>query len=395
METPNRIVVVGASAAGVSAVEALRAAGYAGRLTLVGAERGLPYDRPPLSKHLLAGAWEPERLLLRPAERYREIGVETRFGMRATGLDPQRRTIELETGDEIAFDGLIIATGASAIRLPLLDGLGGAYLLRTLDDALALQTLFRTGPRLAIVGAGFLGAEAAAVARSAGLEVTLIDPAAAPLAVRLGSALGAKVAELHRGHGVDLKMGVQVRGAVRSGNRVVGLELSDGTTSPCDAVIVAVGSRPDVDWLRSSGLPLGNGVECDCRCRAAEGIYAAGDVASWMHRGYGARIRIEHRSNAAEQAAVAARNLLGADEDFVPVPYFWSDQYDVKLQAYGLFPPGAEVHYLHGTPGSDCFVMAYTHEGRVTGAVGWNAPRPIRDAYAMLKAQMTPESLFR
>ncbi|SHM68323.1 Pyridine nucleotide-disulphide oxidoreductase [Streptomyces yunnanensis] len=269
--------------------------------------------------------------------------------MAATGLDVERRQARLAGGATIDFDGLIIATGVIPRRLPY-GGLNGVHVLRTLNDALALRAALLTGPRVVVVGAGFLGTEVAATARTMGLEVTLVEPE---------------------------HCGVPVRGLCEGGGRVTGAELADGSGLPADVVVLALGYVPATDWLTGSGLTLANGVVRDALCRAAPGIYAAGDVASWRNPGFGTRMRLEHRMNATEQAMVAVGNLLGDAQPFAPVPYFWTDQYDTKIQAYGIFPPDAELR-IDGDPQDGHFAAAYGRHGAVVGVRGWNAPRQVR-----------------
>ncbi|WEB44617.1 NAD(P)/FAD-dependent oxidoreductase [Streptomyces yunnanensis] len=376
-EGGKRIVIVGASAAGLTAAETLRRRGWDGHLTLIGDEARPPYDRPPLSKQILTGAWEPQRTTLRAPQELARLEIDLRLGRPATGLDVKRRQARLAGGATIDFDGLIIATGVIPRRLPHGD-LNGVHVLRTLDDALALRAALLTGPRVVVVGAGFLGTEVAAAAQTMGLEVTLVEPEPVPVRRPFGDRVGALVAALHRDHGTDLRCGVPVRGLCEGGGRVTGVELADGSGLPADAVVLALGSTPATDWLTGSGLTLANGVVCDALCRAAPGIYAAGDVASWHNPRFGTRMRLEHRMNATEQAMAAAGNLLGDAQPFAPVPYFWTDQYDTKIQAYGIFPPDAELRIIDGDPADGHFTAAYGRHEVVVGVLGWNAPRQVR-----------------
>jgi len=373
---PERIVVVGASAAGLTAAETLREKGYDGALTLVGAERHPPYDRPPLSKQILTGAWAPERAELRDAGAIGGLDAELLLGRRATGLDVAGRAVLLDGGDRRPFDALVIATGAAPRRLPGCD-LGGVHVLRTLADALALRECLLGGPRLVVIGAGFLGSEVAAAARRMDVDVTLVDPLPVPMRRQFGDRIGEMVGRLHRDHGARLRMGAGVAGFTGAAGRVVAVELSDGSVLDADAVVVAVGAAPETGWLAGSGLPLGDGVECDDRCRAAPGIYAAGDVASWDNPRFGTRMRVEHRQNATEQGRAVAAGILGDRRPFAPVPYFWTDQYDARIQAYGVFPPDAETAVVSGDPADRRFVAAYSMQGRVTGVLGWNSPREL------------------
>ncbi|ANZ20770.1 FAD-dependent pyridine nucleotide-disulfide oxidoreductase [Streptomyces noursei ATCC 11455] len=369
----NRIVIVGASAAGLTAAETLRRRGWDGTLTLIGEESRPPYDRPPLSKQILTGAWGPARATLRSQPDLARLRAGLRLGQRAVALDVPGRRVSLEGGESIGFDALVIATGVAPRRLP--DGdLAGVHVLRTLDDAIGLRAALRAGPRVVVVGAGFLGTEVAAAARAMGLDVTVAEPEPVPVRRPFGNRIGALVAELHRDHGTRLRCGVPVRRLRGAGGRVTGVELGDGTTLPADVVVMALGAAPATGWLEGSGLRLGDGVECDAYCQAAPGIYAAGDVASWPNAHFGTRMRLEHRMNATEQAMAVAGNLLGDATPFAPVPYFWTDQYDTRIQAYGIFPPDAEMRIVYGDTSDGHFAAAYGHHGRVVGVLGWNAP---------------------
>jgi NADPH-dependent 2,4-dienoyl-CoA reductase/sulfur reductase-like enzyme len=385
---PHRTVVVGASAAGLFTAETLRNRGYDGSLVLIGEEPHLPYDRPPLSKQVLAGAWEPGRATLRKEEELARLDADLLLGRAAAGLDAAGREVLLAGGDRIGFDALVIATGATPRRMPGAD-LDGVHSLRTLGDALSLRAHLLERPAVVVVGAGFLGAEVAATARGMGLNVTLVDPSPVPMHRQFGEWIGALVGRLHADHGTSVVCGVGVRRFLGGPGRVAGVELTDGSVLDADLVVVAVGADPAVGWLDGSGLRVGNGVECDSTCRAAPGIYAAGDVASWHNDRFGARMRLEHRLNATEQAMAVAGNLLGDDRPFAPVPYFWTDQYDARIQAYGIFPPGADVVVLDGDPAERRFVAAYVAGGRVSGVLGWNNPREVRGRRELV-AERTP-----
>jgi NADPH-dependent 2,4-dienoyl-CoA reductase/sulfur reductase-like enzyme len=373
----SHIVVVGASAAGLTAAEALRREGYTGELTIVGEEVHSPYDRPPLSKQILRGAWDEDRIVLRSAELLAELNATWILGTAAMALDPLARKLTLSDGRVLGYDGLVIATGATPRRLPFGHDLAGVHLLRTLDDTLALRDGLRAARSVAIVGAGFLGAEVAAVARELGLAVTMIDPLPAPMIRQFGAEMGALLAQLHHEHGVDVRCGTGVTALTGDGVRVAGVDLADGSHVPADLVLVAVGATPATGWLASSGLVIGDGVECDRYCVAAPGVVAAGDVASWDHLGVGRR-RLEHRMNATEQATAAAKNLLGQQIPFEPVSYFWTDQYDVKIQVYGRSGEDLDFRIVAGDPADGRFAALYGDGDRVTGALAWNLPRQAR-----------------
>jgi NADPH-dependent 2,4-dienoyl-CoA reductase/sulfur reductase-like enzyme len=364
----RRIVVVGASAAGLAAAETLRREGYDGTLTLVGDEPLAPYDRPPLSKQILAAKWEPDRLALRTSDALAALDLDLRLGVAATGLELADRTVELADGSALPYDGLIVATGVRPRRLPG----GGAHVLRDLDDALALRERLTPGRRLVVVGAGFLGAEAAAVAWQLGVHVTLLEPAPVPLAHAIGTEVGRMLTQAHLERGVNLRCGVTVNEVTENGVR-----LADASEIQADEVLVAVGSLPNTEWLAGSGLTVGDGVVCDEYCEAASNVYAAGDVACWYNPLFGTSMRIEHRTTAAEQGMAAARNLLATPEarkPFAPVPYFWSDQYDMKIQAYGYLRGHDEVAVVDGELMDRRFVAAYRTGDRVTGALAVGMP---------------------
>ncbi|SEG88103.1 Reductase C-terminal [Nonomuraea solani] len=378
MTPPESILIVGASAAGLSTAEALRRHGYQGRLTMLGAELHAPYDRPPLSKQILAGDWEPARAQLRERAQLDALGADLVLGEPAVALDAATRSVTTASGRVLRAGAVVIATGLTPRRLPGQDGLAGVHGLRGLDDALALRAHLTAAKRLVVVGEGVLGAEIAATARAMGLDVTLAGMGHALLGDQVGDVVGAMLGRLHTARGVRLRLGVAVEGLVGDGGRVTGVRLVTGELLPADAVVVAIGSRPATGWLAGSGLTMDDGVECDARCRAAEGVYAVGDVARWEHEGLGRRLRLENRTNATEQAQVVAANLLGADRAYTPVPYFWTDQYDVKLQAHGLPSPAAEVSVAEGDPEGNRFTAVYREAGQVTGVLGWNMAKQAR-----------------
>lgn len=372
----DRIVVVGASAAGLAAAEALRKSGFVGALTIVGDERDAPYDRPPLSKQILRGSWRPERLALRDQQTLDGLNAQWVLGVAAVSVDTEAHEVGLVDGRELPFDGLVIATGVTPKRLPFGHDLSGVHVLRTLSDAMCFRESLLASRSVVVVGAGFLGSEAAAAAREMGLDVTLVDPLPAPMIRQLGQYVSDRCAELHARHGVTVHCGVSVREIVGTDGRVSAVRLSDNSVVPAEAVLVAIGSIPATEWLIGSDLPLGNGVECDASCRAGTNVVAAGDVASWVHPGFG-RMRVEHRMNATEQGLAAARTLLGSSEVFSPVPYFWSDQYDVRIQAYGMTGSGAQFRLVEERPGGG-FAGLYGVNGRVCGALAWSMPRAAR-----------------
>lgn len=378
----RRIAVVGASLAGLRAAEALRREGWDGELALIGEEPHAPYDRPPLSKELLRGEWAPPRLDLRRGQGLAELGLDLRLGVRARALDASARRIALSDGSELEYDGLVIATGAVARALPFGAGMSGVHVLRTLDDALAIAGELAARPRVCVIGAGFIGLEVAASCRKLGLSVTAVEPQGLPLLDKLGAPMALRVAQLHRDHGVDLRCGVLAQG-LEGGDRVERVRLSDGSAVQAELVVAGIGVRPAVEWLHGSGIALDDGVVCDATCAASlPDVVAAGDVARFEHARLGRPVRIEHWSNAVEMASHAARRLLRGAElgtPFTPVPYFWSDQYDVKIQFAGDLRADDELALLEDAPHERKLVALFGRAGRVSGVLTWNrAPQLIR-----------------
>ena len=393
MRKLERIAVVGASLAGLRAAESLRRLGYGGALVLVGAEKHLPYDRPPLSKELLQGRWEVDRIGLR-RQPYEELELDLRLGVRATALDLAARELVLGDGVREPFDALVLATGASPRRLRGQPDLPGVHLLRTLDDALALRAALEARPRVLVVGAGFIGAEVAASCRARGLQVTLVEPLPVPLARGLGEAMGRVCAELHRDQGVDLRCGVGVSG-FQGHQRVERVTLSDGSSVEADLVVVGIGAAPETGWLEGSGLRLDDGVVCDGFCAAAPGVFAAGDVARWHNPLFGEEMRVEHWSNAAEQGSYVAERLAGTDlgaQPFAPVPFFWSDQYGVKIQFAGRMRPDDEVRLVAGSLAERKFTALYGRAGRLSGVLAWSRPRDLAKYRRLIAAATSFES---
>ncbi len=366
------IVVVGGSIAGFTAASELRAAGFDGRIRIIGDEPIRTYERPPLSKGVLAGddadstSWT--------AATADDLEIDWLLGEHASSLDVDGRVIGLRGGDSIAFDGLVIASGASPRRLRDQRDLGGIHVVRSLDDALGLRADLDAGAeRVVVVGAGFIGAEVAATCRGRGHDVTIVEPLEQPLVRVLGTEIGAAVAAVHRSQGVDLRLGVGVD-ALEGTDRIESVRLSDGSRVAADVVVVGIGVVPNTGWLDGSGLPVDDGVVADSTCLVAPGIVACGDVARWDSPRYGP-VRIEHWDHAAEMGRAAGLRLLADDADaadFDPVPWFWSDQYDVRLQLAGRADGAMAV--VHGSVDEGKFVALYGRDGMVTGALGWNWP---------------------
>lgn len=371
----RRVVVVGASLAGVRAAEALRRHGFDGTLVLVGAESHYPpYDRPPLSKEVLAGKWEPERGRLRIGT---DVGADLLLGQRAVALDLGKRRLTLDQGAEVGFDGLVVATGCSPRRVGGDSAaMEGVHVLRTIDDCLALRAELDRSPRVVVVGAGFIGSEVAATCRGRGLDVTVVEALPLPLLQVLGPQMGEVMAGLHRDHGTRLQLGLGVA-RFEGRERVEEVVLSDGSRVAADVVVIGVGVAPETGWLDGSGLLVDNGVVCDERCAAigADRVVVAGDVARWFNPLFGRHMRVEHWTNAVEQADAAARRLVAGPDDtppFAPAPYFWSDQYDAKVQFVGM--ASQEMSVVEGNVGERKFVAAFGEDGRTVGALCFSWP---------------------
>lgn len=377
-ESLNRVIVVGASLAGLRATETLRKAGFEGQIVLIGEEPRLPYDRPPLSKEVLTGDRAPDTITFRDQEYFDDLDVDLRLGRRATGLDLKGR--ELALGPErLAFDGLILATGAAPRMLPGAEEFEGVHMLRTVDDALVIKTAMEKAPRVAVVGAGFIGSEIASSAKSRGLEVTVVEAFSVPLVRGVGHQMGAVCASLHQDHGTDLRTGVSVE-ALDGAGRVERVRLSDGSTIEADLVVIGIGVEPATGWLEDSGVTIRSGLVCDATlCAGPARVYAAGDLVRWPNPFFGnVEMRVEHWTNAAEQGIQAARNLLagGAAQPFRSVPYFWSDQYGVRIQLVGyLAGDQNEVRVCYGSVEERRFVALYRRGQRLVAALGMNSPR--------------------
>lgn len=375
---PHGVLVVGAAAGGLTTAEALRRKGFEGRITLLGDEPHLPYDRPPLSKQVLSGTWDPERAQLRTEPVLSALDAELVLGDPAVSLDVANRTVRTRSGRRFGADAVVIATGVRARTFPGQADLAGVHVIRTLDHAVALRAELADAERLVVVGDGVLGAEVAATGRRLGLDVTLAGPQPVPMERQLGAWAGGQLGDLHTEQGVRLRLGAGVSGLTGSSGRVAGVALETGELLPADVVVVAIGGRPATDWLVDSGLTCEDGVVCDARCQAVDGIYAVGDVARWQHEGLGDLLRLENRTNATEQALAVASNIMGADQPYLPVPYFWTDQYDVKVMLHGVVPARAEVEVVEGAVASGRFVALLHGDGGPRGVVGWNMPKQTR-----------------
>ncbi|MFD9515463.1 NAD(P)/FAD-dependent oxidoreductase [Streptomyces mirabilis] len=370
------VAVVGASLAGLSAARSLRKRGYDGRLVIIGDEPHRPYDRPPLSKEFLAGDIGEADLALESNDE--DLQAEWLLGARAAGLDSADRAVRLADGREVRADGFVIATGAAARTLPGTDGLAGVHTLRTLDDARALRDELALGGRLVVIGGGFIGAEVASTAYALGLDVTVVEAAPTPLAGPLGETMGGIVSALHADHGVRLLCGVGVK-RLSGESRVDAVLLEDGRSIPADTVVVGVGARPCVEWLEGSGVALDSGVKCGADGRTSlAGVVAVGDCASWYDPHAGIHRRVEHWTGARERPDVAVATLLswGAAEPGVPrPPYFWSDQYGVKIQFAGHAAAADSVTIEAGAADDRDVLAVYRRAGVPVAVLGMNQPR--------------------
>jgi 3-phenylpropionate/trans-cinnamate dioxygenase ferredoxin reductase subunit len=368
--TEKGIVIVGGGLAAARTAEQLRRSEYSGRITIVSDEVHLPYDRPPLSKEVLRK--EVDDVALKPQEFYDEKDITLRLGSAAAGLDTAAQTVTLADGTVLGYDELVIATGLVPRRIPAFPDLEGIRVLRSFDESMALREHASEARHAVIVGAGFIGCEVAASLRSLGVDVVLVEPQPTPLASVLGERIGELVARLHRDEGVDVRTGVSVA-EVRGQRHVDTVVLTDGTELATDLVVVGIGSRPATEWLEGTGVEVDNGVICDEAGRTgAPNVWALGDVASWRDA-TGHQARVEHWSNVADQARVVVPAMLGQDVPAaVVVPYFWSDQYDVKIQCLGE-PQATDVVHLIEDDGRK-FLAYYERDGVVVGVVGGGMP---------------------
>ena len=387
----ERIAIVGASLAGLRCAESLRREGFTGALTIVGAEEHLPYDRPPLSKEFLTAEFEAERLALRAAP-YEDLKADLILGQRAQSLNLEARSITLASGKEIDFDGLVIATGAAPRSLAIADGISGVMTLRTLDDAARLKAAIEERKRICVIGAGFIGSEVAATARGLGLNVTVLEAGEQPMLRGVGPIIGETLAELHRSNGVDLRTGVEIESIEQIGEEVR-VNIAGEASVECDLILLAVGAAPVTQWLEGSGLTLDDGVVCDATLLAAPGVVCAGDVARWPNPLFGGEsMRVEHWTNAVEQGMHAAKRLLSDDEsapEFSTVPFVWSEQYGIKIQAAGRFSGEDRMEVVHSGTDDARLVAIFERHGRISGVIGFSEPRRVMQ-YRRLIGAGTP-----
>lgn len=378
MTKVEHVLIVGAGIGGVRTAEQLRAAGYTGRISLVGAEQHPPYDRPPLSKQILTGEWEPERAVLRDVSGLEDLGVRAYLGTPAVAL--HHDAVELADGATLHGDAIVIATGVTARVLPGQPQRPPVHTLRTLDDALALRSALDASRSLLIIGAGFIGAEVATAAVAKDISVTMLEAQPVPLSRALGSEVGAMGGRLLTEAGIDVRTGVQLNRFVETDSGV-GVELADGTQITADTIVVGIGARPTLDWLDGSGHGSSDELVCDerGRVRGMPGVWAVGDVAAWQDPVRGGPFRCEHWTNACDQAKVVARDILGSGDPEPFVPYVWSDQFGLKIQLFGRPDIADAVEALHGDGLSGGpvkgTVAGYLKDGRLVAVAGFGAAR--------------------
>ncbi len=387
------VVIVGASLAGVRTADALRARGFEGTITIVGAEADLPYDRPPLSKQFLAGAFDEARLLLRAADSYGVDRLDLRLGVRATSVQVHSTGVvaTLDDGGEVEADALVIATGTKPRVLTIPIEHNGVFDLRTRRDSEALRSRLIAGANVVVIGAGFIGAEVASTAQANGCHVTVVEAAPVPLARQLGPQMGLACGRFYEAHGIDLHLG-----AVVTGIDVHGVRLADGRTFAADTVVTGVGVTPCTEWLDDSVFDISDGVRADESLRARrarsnevfEHVVAVGDVVRFPNELFDEEMRVEHWTNAVETATHAAATLLGSPEPFVPVPYFWSDQFGKKIQFLGRSTGFDEVRVVEGSPDEGSWLALYRRGDRFIGALGVSKIRSLMKLRPLL-AQKT------
>ena len=376
-------VIVGASLAGAKAAETLRQEGFEGRVVLVGEEPARPYERPPLSKNYLRGEADESSVFVHDESFYDKQAIELRPGTRATAIDVPASDVVLDDGDRLHYDALLLTTGAAPRRLSVSGAeLDGVHYLRTLDDSDRLRQAISVAGRVVVVGAGWIGSEVAASARQMGAEVAMVEVGRLPLERIMGPEVGGIYRDLHAAHGVELHFGVGVE-ALLGSSAVSGVRLADGTTVDGDLVVVGVGVAPRVELAESAGLTLDNGIVVDDRLRtSAASIYAAGDVANAWHPLLGTRLRVEHWANALNQGPAAARNMLGADQPYDRIPYFFSDQYDLGMEYSGHAPHWERVVFRGDTDKREFIAFWLDGEGRVLAGMNanvWDVTGPIQD----------------
>lgn len=383
-------VIVGAGLAGGGAAATLRQEGFEGGIVLIGAEPQPPYERPPLSKEYLRGESPFENALLQPAGFYEENDIETRFGVRVTRVDSAERMVQLDGGEHVTYDRLLVATGGRNRRLPI-QGLEGIYDLRTVDDARRIRADITPGRKAVVVGMGFIGSEVAASLRQSGVEVAVVDRNEVPLRRVLGEEVGRVIGDIHRDEGVSMILEDRVASFEGAG-RVERVTTERGRRIECDFVVVGLGTEPVTDLLAGTGASIDNGVVVDEYLRTnVEGIYAAGDIANQYHPVFERNIRVEHWQNALNQGPAAARNMLGRDEPYGEIPWFWSDQYEHNLQYAGFHTEWDEL-IVRGSMEERNFVAFYRKDERVLAAVAIGRGKDLRRSMPLIRGQQPVEA---
>jgi 3-phenylpropionate/trans-cinnamate dioxygenase ferredoxin reductase subunit len=391
-------VIVGASLAGAKAAQGLREEGFDGRVTLIGDEPHRPYERPPLSKDYLQGKSEREKVFVHPLGWYAEHDVDLEFGVAVAAIDRDAKQVTLTDGRRVAYDKLLLTTGSSprSLQLPGAE-LDGVHYLRRIEDSEQLKAAFDRGARVGIIGAGWIGLEAAAAARGAGLDVTVLEQAELPLVTVLGRQVAQVFADLHRAHDVDLRLDQQVAGITGADGAVTGIGLVDGSEVPADVVLVGVGIAPNTGLAAAAGLEVDNGIIVDEHLRTSDpDIFAAGDVANAYHRFLGRHIRVEHWANALHQPATAARSMLGQEASYDRLPYFYTDQYDLGMEYTGYTDPdGFDQVVLRGEPAGGEFIAFWLRDRRILAGMNvnvWDVTDPIQQLI-LSRHQVDPKRL--
>src|SRR4051812_4487705 len=383
----NTFVIVGAGLAGATAAQVLRDEGFEGRVVLVGDESERPYERPPLSKGYLLGESPRDKAFVHEPGWYTEHDVDLRLSTAVTKVDLYGHEVSLADGDMLRYDALLVATGSSPrrLRVPGAD-LAGVHYLRRLQDSDALRVAFARSPRAVVVGAGWIGLEAAAAARAAGLQVTVVEPAPLPLLRVLGPEVARIFADLHRDHGVDLRLGTGVAELLGSDGAVTGVRLSDGTELAAGLVVVGIGVTPNTQLAEDAGLAVSDGIDVDEHLRSSDpDVYAAGDVAAAQDPRWGRRIRVEHWANARHQGRTAALSMLGRDAVHERLPYFFSDQYDLGMEYTGhVGADGYDEVVFRGDVAAREFLAFWLRDGRVLAGMNVNVWDVVEDVAALV-----------
>ena len=390
MASSTTFVIIGGGLAGAKAVEALRDSGFDGQITLFAEEQHLPYERPPLSKEYLAGKKSLTDFTVQNSDWYRDHNVDLRLGSRASKLDPVEHTVALADGITVQYEKLMLAMGSASRRPPIPGSDADAvHYLRTYDDAVALDSVLTEGSSLAVVGAGWIGLEVAAAARQRGVTVTVVETAKQPLLAALGETVGEVFANLHRDHGVDLRLQAQVEEITTAQGRATGLKMRDGSTVAADAVLVAVGAKPNIELAEQAGLSMGDGgVLVDASLRTSDpDIYAVGDIAAAEHPLFGCRIRTEHWANALKQPAVAAAGMLGRPGEYAELPYFFTDQYDLGMEYVGHAPSFERVVFRGDVSGREFVAFWLDGDNRVLAGMNVNIWDVLDDVKTLIRSK--------